>query len=57
MENLQCMKRCTHQDYRESWNNQYMHSPLIAEPSGFSEASKSPAWRDAMNKEFDALLV
>jgi hypothetical protein len=33
-----------------------LHSTLVSEPTCFSEASKSPKWRDAMNQEFDALL-
>jgi len=40
----------THQPLRA------LHSTLVSEPTCFSEASKSPEWRDAMNQEFDALL-
>jgi len=34
-----------------------LHNTLLPEPTYFSEASKSPAWRTAMNQEFDALLT
>jgi transposase InsO family protein len=34
-----------------------LHSTLLSEPTCFSEASKSPSWRAAMNQEFDALLT
>jgi hypothetical protein len=31
-------------------------SPDEVEPTCYSQAAKHPAWRDAMNSEFDALL-
>jgi transposase InsO family protein len=48
-------------DYKVFYSTKHpllaLYSSLtVAEPSCFSDAVKSPSWREAMNQEFDALL-